>query len=51
MPQLRSVYPQMKVERIVEHPELIADMRQQYSTTGQNPAQAQFGIAFSEKVP
>lgn len=45
LPQLRATCPQMQVERIVEHPELIADMRQQYSTTGQNPAQAQFGIA------
>ncbi len=45
LPQLRTIYPQMQVERIVAHPELIDDIRQLYSTTGQNPAQAQFDIA------
>lgn len=45
LPQLQATYPHMRVEHIVEHPELIPYIRQQYSKTGQNPAQAQFGIA------
>lgn len=45
LPQLCAIYPQMQVERIVGHPELRDAIRQLYSTTGQNPAQAQFDIA------
>ncbi len=45
LPQLYTSYPQMQVEHIVAHPELIDGIRQLYSTTGQNPAQAQFDIA------
>ena len=45
LPQLHITYPQMQTERIVAHPELIDYIRQLYSTTGQNPAQAQFDIA------
>jgi len=43
--QLRFMYPNMQVEQITDHPELIADMMRAYSTAGQNPAQAQFSIA------
>jgi hypothetical protein len=50
LPRLRSQCPTARVERIVEHPGLIAQVARQYAALGENPAYAKFSVASVEFV-
>lgn len=45
IPQLLGQNPTMHVERITDHPELIAEAVKHYRALGENPAMAKFSIA------
>jgi len=45
IPHLHRQNPTMRVERITDHPELIAEAVKQYRALGENPAMAKFSIA------
>ncbi len=50
LPRLRSQCATARVERIVEYPELIAQVARQYAALGENPAYAKFSVASVEFV-
>lgn len=50
LPRLRSQCATARVERVVEHPELVAEVARQYAAMGENPAYAKFSVASVEFV-
>ena len=50
LPRLRRQNAAARVERITEHPELVAEMVRQYTALGENPAYAKFSVASVEFV-